>query len=98
MKIDDWKNQSSDINFFDVLLARAEKRTENTLTQEQEFVQTMVKGYARQGDAFDVSEAQMKRLRDIAGGGALKVKRAPVAKKKAKAKKAKKPAKRAANG
>ena len=73
-KLDDLKNANSDIDFFDKLLGRAEKRVNDTASVELDFVQGIIKAYARQGDALDVTEAQLKRLNEIAGGAKLRAK------------------------
>lgn len=106
--IDDLKNTKTDIDFFDKLLGRAEKFAErHPDSEELEFVQSIIKLYARRGDGLYISDADLERLTKIANGDAkFKSKPAPkpkkavrkVAKKakaKAKAKKAKKPVKKA---
>lgn len=91
--VDDLKNTKTDIDFFDKLLGRAEKFAErHPDSEELEFVQGVIKLYARRGDGLYISDADLERLNKIANGD-VKFKSKPVEKPKKAVRKAAKKAK-----
>lgn len=98
-KLDDLINANSDVDFFEKLLKRAEQRTNDSASVEQDFVQDIYRRYKRQGDALMIEDAELERLRKIASG-TVALRRKPMKKPRKAVKKKKKVAKKkvAANG